>query len=354
MSKIICDVCGTSYPETATQCPICGCVRPVDVVTVNSDIDTNEQQTRGNYTYVKGGRFSKANVKKRNTANSTERAEEDIQQDEPQQNTSKGDKGLIAAICVLLLAIVAVTIYIALHFFDIRLPRYNQDMSNTTQSTTTAPTQNTGNTAESIVETTEMTSATQPCEDILLSNTSVVFDKVGAANLINFSVVPETTTDSVTFSSSDDTVATVDQNGKIVAVAPGKAIITIRCGEVERECGVECNFEIEVTEPSEEVVEPTETVPQDSSIKLNYAYSLPDKPDVGDVTITEKNATWVAYLDSKNEVPSTQVTFTTSDPNVVTIDKFGIVTAVGAGEAVITAEYKDQIAKCRVICKFQG
>ena len=27
MSKIICDVCGTSYPDTADCCPICGCPR---------------------------------------------------------------------------------------------------------------------------------------------------------------------------------------------------------------------------------------------------------------------------------------------------------------------------------------
>ena len=37
MSKIICDVCGTSYPETATQCPICGCVRSSDSVAVAGD-----------------------------------------------------------------------------------------------------------------------------------------------------------------------------------------------------------------------------------------------------------------------------------------------------------------------------
>ena len=27
MSKIICDVCGTRYPDTAEQCPICGHIR---------------------------------------------------------------------------------------------------------------------------------------------------------------------------------------------------------------------------------------------------------------------------------------------------------------------------------------
>ena len=25
MSKVICDVCGTTYPDTASVCPICGC-----------------------------------------------------------------------------------------------------------------------------------------------------------------------------------------------------------------------------------------------------------------------------------------------------------------------------------------
>ena len=63
MSKVICDICGTSYPETATQCPICGCVRPAESTAV-SDSDREHQ----GYTYVKGGRFSKANVKKRNQA----------------------------------------------------------------------------------------------------------------------------------------------------------------------------------------------------------------------------------------------------------------------------------------------
>ena len=37
MSKIICDVCGTSYPETAAACPICGCARPNSTNQVSAD-----------------------------------------------------------------------------------------------------------------------------------------------------------------------------------------------------------------------------------------------------------------------------------------------------------------------------
>ena len=41
MSKIICDICGTSYPETAKQCPICGCVRPGDVQRVTNEVKSD-------------------------------------------------------------------------------------------------------------------------------------------------------------------------------------------------------------------------------------------------------------------------------------------------------------------------
>ena len=60
MSKIICDICGTSYADTATQCPICGCVRPAEPQPV-----PEEENNSSAYTYVKGGRFLKSNVKKR-------------------------------------------------------------------------------------------------------------------------------------------------------------------------------------------------------------------------------------------------------------------------------------------------
>ena len=58
MNKIVCDLCGTSYPETAPQCPICG--------TAKSDTAKTKPDAESGYAYVKGGRFSHANVRKRN------------------------------------------------------------------------------------------------------------------------------------------------------------------------------------------------------------------------------------------------------------------------------------------------
>lgn len=62
MEKVICDVCGTDYPETAAQCPICGCARGDGGQTSAGNTTAEERPA---YTYTKGGRFSKSNVRKR-------------------------------------------------------------------------------------------------------------------------------------------------------------------------------------------------------------------------------------------------------------------------------------------------
>jgi len=42
MSKIICDICGTSYPETAESCPICGCSRDAAADFLGDDFQMEE------------------------------------------------------------------------------------------------------------------------------------------------------------------------------------------------------------------------------------------------------------------------------------------------------------------------
>ena len=41
-----------------------------------------------------------------------------------------------------------------------------------------------------------------------------------------------------------------------------------------------------------------------------------------------------------------------NDEQVAVIDKDGVVSAVGEGETVVHAQYGDQIASCKIICKF--
>ena len=47
----------------------------------------------------------------------------------------------------------------------------------------------------------------------------------------------------VTFASGNEAVATVDQNGKVTAVAPGTAKITVTAGDLTATCIVRCRWE---------------------------------------------------------------------------------------------------------------
>jgi len=166
MSKINCDVCGTAYPESATQCPICGCVRSAE----STPVDGAASQD-GSYTYVKGGRFSHSNVRKRNRgkpAGDIPPMQENFPV-EPIEEDERQDRGLLIAVCVLLLAIVAVVIYIITRFFAPDVPQEgggSMIVDPTTESTvmTTVPEETTEDTvAPSTEETVEVTvPATQP------------------------------------------------------------------------------------------------------------------------------------------------------------------------------------------------
>ena len=61
MSKIICDICGTTYPDTADCCPICGCSRDAAASLLGDDLLMEEVMEEPR---TKGGRFSSNKKKK--------------------------------------------------------------------------------------------------------------------------------------------------------------------------------------------------------------------------------------------------------------------------------------------------
>jgi len=84
------------------------------------------------------------------------------------------------------------------------------------------------------------------------SATSIALDKSalslteGESDDLVATVEPSYTTDVVTWASSDESVATVDQNGKVTAVKKGAAVITATAGDVSASCDVtvDCDHEI--------------------------------------------------------------------------------------------------------------
>ena len=68
------------------------------------------------------------------------------------------------------------------------------------------------------------------CTSLTLSAPTVTFEDAGRFFNITFTRKPAECTEPVTFTSSDENVATVSEQGKIVAVNAGSAVITAACG----------------------------------------------------------------------------------------------------------------------------
>lgn len=339
MNKVICDVCGTAYPETSAQCPICGCAK--------TSVDRTFVGDEDGYAYVKGGRFSKKNVRSRNSGTAPERVsaparrpqerpeperrerpaaserQERPSRREPEQE-EQSNTGLILVVIFLLIAIIAVAIYIGIRVFGQDDPSVPKDPG-TSQITlpSTAPT--------------DPSSAVQvPCESLQLSSSTIEFKAKGSSMPLQVRTTPESTTDRVTFDSSDPDVVTVDENGLLVAVGPGTATITVKCGDAKpATCTVICNFGTSSTEPTDPVI-------PEFTFEFNTRYKDGNKWD----TTLKYGDVWTCYKNDLSVDPGA-ITWTSDNPAVCTIQN-GIVTIVGGGQTEIHAQYAGKTYTCIV------
>lgn len=340
MSKIVCDVCGTSYADSATQCPICGCVRPGESVINGMDIQEEESPRSEGYTYVKGGRFSRSNVRKRNMAEPSEKETKHRSTPADSSDAEKmNDKGLIAAVCLLLLAIAAVIIYIVIHFFG--------------TNSNTAPQQNNNLSAAATTSVT-LTTDSASCSEIVLAQNQVELI-AGDSHQLEVSTIPEDITDTIAFETSNSAVATVNENGTVQAVGAGEAIITITCGEASAEFKVVCSLPVETTEatqPSEptQITEPT--VPAETT-QPSVVYVAPfrlnkhikDKPTERDATIYVGNTFELVLLDANDrEVP---VEWSVEKTSVCSVDG-NTIKGKKAGQTIVSTTYEDITYTCIV------
>ena len=323
MSKIVCDICGTSYAETAKQCPICGSVRPGDAQRVTNEVKKDGTVSTG-YTHVKGGRFSKSNVKKRTkaqTGNGSKVAAQNNRNDED----AKSNRGLVLLAIMLLLSIIGVVAYIAVRFFA---PISDPNAGN--------PTDQLGS------------DINLSCRDMTLDTYAISFDQADIAKLLNVKTTPEKPSEPVTFSSDNESVATVSDKGKITAVAEGTAKITVTCGKVSRECIVTVQFANQDTNPdatTPDASTPDNTTVPDDTTKPAETLKLNRK----EFTLSYKGETWDLYDGS---IARNLISWTSGDESVATF-KDGKAVAVGNGYTYLYAEYEGQKVSCKVICSFK-
>lgn len=333
MNKVICNVCGTSYPENAVQCPICGYVHNLD----NFSTDGFEE-TETTYTHVRGGRYSKANVKKRNLANqknNTETTESTQTSTVTQTKNTRG--GLIIVVIILLLAIIIAGGYIALRFF---IP--NQFIYEGTDHFTVPATSESVETATEALSqdtyaadsTLEVTASTTEVS-VVLSDKQVTLQEKGETYQLVVTLEPADTNEILTLTSSDPSVASVDSNGVITANSEGTAIVIATCGQARAECSVVCTF---ADEPSETgTTEPEE--PASGSFILNRR----------EITFDMEGQSWVLY--DGGDISVFDITWYSDDETVATIVN-GKVVAVANGDTTVYGSYNDQVVSCIIHCNF--
>ena len=171
-----------------------------------------------------------------------------------------------------------------------------------------------------------VTNPAVPVQSVSLDKTTLDLN-VGENATLVATVLPENADDkSVTWSSSNTAVATVDATGKVTAVAAGEAVITV----TTTDGGKTATCAVTVTNPA---------VPVQSVTLDKTTLSL----------MVGKNATLVATVLPENADDKT-VTWSSSNTAVATVDATGKVTAVAAGEAVITVTTNDggKTATCTV------
>ena len=156
-----------------------------------------------------------------------------------------------------------------------------------------------------------------PVESISL-NLSELTLEAGNSSSLSLTISPANATDpAVAWDSSNPGVATVAE-GMVTAVAPGTAIITASCQTFTASCLVS-------------------VVQHANELTLNYTQLTLELGDSEDIIATVSPAS-----------TTDPVIWTSSDPAIVSVDEYGIVSALAVGQATITAACGQLSASCVV------
>jgi uncharacterized protein YjdB len=161
-----------------------------------------------------------------------------------------------------------------------------------------------------------------PAVSVSIAEPAVTLDKGNTYTLAAVVDPDNATVYSATWTSSDTSVATVDLSGKVTAVGRGRATITAKADGKSDTCAVTVNVPVSQVDINK------------TSITIYKGYTL---------TATV----------SPDDANDPNVTWTSSDTSVATVDSNGKVTAVGRGRATITATADGKSATCMVTVKVE-
>ena len=159
-------------------------------------------------------------------------------------------------------------------------------------------------------------------ESVALNKTDLTLE-VGTSATLTVTILPDNAADkAVSWSSSNDAVATVSETGTVTAIAEGRAVITAKVGQKSASCTV--------TVPH--VVIPVESITLDNT----------------EITLEVGSKTTLKATVSPAGADNPEVTWTTSDASIATVTQDGVVEAIAEGTATITAKAGEKTATCVV------
>lgn len=164
-----------------------------------------------------------------------------------------------------------------------------------------------------------------PVSSITLNKTSATLVK-GETLALSATVNPSNATDkTITWSSSNNKVATVNYNGVVTAVSKGSVTITAEAGGKTATCSIT-------------VKTSSVDIPVDN-ITLNETW----------VTLAQGESLTLEAIVSPSDATDSTVEWFSNDPRVATVNSNGKITAERLGVAVITAKAGDKTATCTVV-----
>lgn len=349
MNKIICDICGSTYPETAECCPICGSSREFGIE--NPDYVPKKMPEYVPESKKKAGMFS--SVVKKAQEGFYESDEPDF--DAPMDILPEMDFGETAHaeppkrrvnyFLTILFTLIIFLCLVVCGFLFARfiLPNYISWEKEPEVTEIEPP----------LSTTEDATEPTIPCTSIVLTTGVPEITRIGQYWLLHVLVIPENTTDTLTYTSSDESVITVTNEGRLCSVGEGQATVVISCGKEQILCQVNVNLPEDPTEETESVDESAAPLSEEETVASTEESQATDvivlKLKQTDISFTKKGVTFQLELDC--DLKPEDVSWMTLDPDVA-ICHDGVITVLGNGTTRIVAQYGDQQVYCIVRCSF--
>ena len=351
MSKIVCDICGTSYQDTAECCPICGCARGAAADLLEDELTVEESAELGAEAAASKKKqifdYDEVNTLMEQEDVEIEEEETDFDEEEDEEEKPRHNTFVVILLTILIAALLVAAGFIFVRYF---LPNMGGE-EDAVPATTVAVQE------EAAPVETEQRIA---CETLILNSTAKAeLTEVGFSHLINVMPSPKDTTDKLIFVSADQSVATVSEDGKITAVGEGETIVTITCGDVQMFVNVSCNF-TPATEPAtEETAAAEETVSAEENsteaVEETVAETEAKKDVDSSITLKLKKtdiSLGVYYqfqLELDCDLDPKDVEWSVEHSYVASVTEEGVVTALKKGATTdIIVKYGDQEVRCKV------